>query len=236
MSAMTRRARLLALLSALAASSLAFALSAHAFSTPRRSQPVAIASAKPGDTLAVLYSGDGGWGALDQQVARRLADDGVPTIGINSLAYFGAARTPESVAFDLAESLRAHERQWDRRKVVLIGYSFGADALPAIIPRLPADVRAQVSRVVLIGTGPAGDLRFHPVSWLNLAPRDSFPVAPAIAALKDVKITCVYGDKERHDICPDLPDAEVTKIRLPGGHHFNGDYAALGEAVLRASR
>lgn len=51
-----------------------------------------------------------------------------------------------------------------------------------------------------------------------------------------MKITCVYGDKERHDICPDLPDAEVTKIRLPGGHHFNGDYAALGEAVLRASR
>ena len=35
---------------------------------------------------------------------------------------------------------------------------------------------------------------------------------------------------------PTLPDAEVVKVRLPGGHHFDGDYATLGEAVLRASR
>jgi type IV secretory pathway VirJ component len=51
-----------------------------------------------------------------------------------------------------------------------------------------------------------------------------------------MKITCVYGDKERADICASLPDAEVAKIRLPGDHHFNKDYASLGAAVLRASR
>ncbi len=203
---------------------------------PAWTGPVAVPSDRPGDSLAVLYSGDGGWGSLDQKVARRLADNGVPTIGVNSLAYFRGDRTADGVAADLAASVRAYGRQWGRGKVILIGYSFGADALPAIIPKLPADVRAQIRRVVLIGTGPDGDLRFHPASWLNLAPNDSFPVAPAIAALKDLKITCVYGDKERHDICPDLPDDEVAKVRLPGGHHFNGDYAALGEVVLKASR
>jgi type IV secretory pathway VirJ component len=203
---------------------------------PAWTGPIAVPSDRPGDSLAVLYSGDGGWGSLDQKVARRLADNGVPTIGVNSLAYFRTDRTPDSVAADLAASLRAYERRWDRSRVVLIGYSFGAAALPAIIPRLPDDVRAQISRVVLIGAGPDGDLRFHPISWLNLAAQDSFPVAPAIAALKDVKVTCVYGDKEHHDICPDLPDDRIAKIRLPGGHHFNGDYATLGEAVLRASR
>jgi type IV secretory pathway VirJ component len=124
---------------------------------------------------------------------------------------------------------------------VLIGYSFGADALPAIIPRLPADVRSHISRLVLIGTGPNGDLQFHPVSWLNLAASDSFPVRPAIdalplGALTNLKITCVYGDKEKADICASLPDAEVAKIRLPGDHHFNRDYAALSAAVLSASR
>lgn len=213
-----------------------------AAAAPAPAKPVVLTpSARAGDTLAVFYSGDGGWGPLDQKVAARLADDGVPSIGINSLAYFSARRTPEGVAGDLAGDLRTYETQWGRRNVVLIGYSFGADALPAIIPRLPAELRAQISHVVLIGTGPHGDLRFHPASWLNLASPDSFAVRPAIAALKaremkDVKITCVYGDKEHADICPTLPDTEVAKIRLPGGHHFNGDYAALGEAVLRASR
>lgn len=222
--------------------SVALALATAApLSAPATSHQIPIASAKPGDTLAVLYSGDGGWGPLDQKVARHLADSGVPTIGVNSLTYFRTDRSPDGVAQDLADTLRAYEAQWSRRNVVLIGYSFGADALPAIIPRLPAELRNQISHVVLIGTGPNGDLRFHPASWLNLASRDSFPVRPAIAALKaldmrNVKITCVYGDKEHADICPDLPDAEVAKIRLPGGHHFNGDYATLGEAVLGASR
>lgn len=227
---MTSRVRLLAAFAALA---LAVGTPLAA---PARSHEIPIASAKAGDTLAVLYSGDGGWGALDQKVARHLADNGVPTIGFNALTYFSTRRSPDSAARDLADALRAYESQWGRKKVALIGYSFGADALPAILPRLPADLRAQVSHIVLIGAGPNGDLQFHPVSWLKLAARDSFPVRPAIAALKNVKITCVYGDRERADICPTLPDAEVAKIRLPGGHHFNGDYATLGEAVLRASR
>lgn len=234
---MMTRLRLFGLSAALASVAAVCAFSAaFARSTPTWTGPVVAPSAQDGDTLAVLYSGDGGWGPLDQKVARRLADNGIPTLGVNSLAYFRTSRTADDVAADLATHLRTYGQQWGRRKVVLIGYSFGADALPAIIPKLPQDVRAQVSRVVLIGTGPDGDLRFHPVSWLNLAPRDSFPVAPAIAALKDVKITCVYGDKERRDICPDLPDDKVAKIRLPGGHHFNGDYGRLGDAVLEASR
>lgn len=234
---MMTRLRLFGLSAALASTVAVFAFSAaFARATPAWSGPVVVPSTRAGDTLAVLYSGDGGWGPLDQKVAQRLAENGLPTVGVNSLAYFRTDRTPDSIAADLARTLRAYERQWDRGKVVLIGYSFGADALPGIIPKLPDDVRAQISHVVLIGTGPDGDLRFHPLSWLNVTPRDAFPAAPAIAALKDVRITCVYGDKERHDICPDLPDAVVAKVRLPGGHHFNGDYATLSEAVLQASR
>ncbi len=54
--------------------------------------------------------------------------------------------------------------------------------------------------------------------------------------MNGLKITCVYGDQEKADICASLPDSEVAKVRLPGDHHFNRDYAALGAAVLKASR
>lgn len=221
------KARLAAALPVLALSLAASALAKPVIVTP---------SDEGGDTLAVFYSGDGGWGPLDQKVARRLAAEGVPTVGINSLAYFSAKRSPQAVADDLAAQLRDYERKWGRSKVTLIGYSFGAAALPGIIPLLPEDVRAQVGHVVLIGTVQNGDLRFHPNSWLNRPSHDSFAVPPAIAALTDVQITCVYGAKEHHDVCPDLPEADIAKVRLPGGHHFNGDYAALGEVVAQASR
>lgn len=231
---MTLRSRRLAALAALVLS--AGAPLAATASPGVGDNQIPVASGKPGDTLAVFYSGDGGWAALDQGVTRYLADNGLPTLGVNSLSYFAAKRSAAGAAADLAQSLRQYERLWGRSKVTLIGYSFGADALPAIIPLLPADLRGHIGRLVLIGAGPNGDLQFHPASWLNLAASDSFPVRPAIAALSGMKITCVYGDREKADICASLPDAQVTKVRLPGDHHFNRDYAALGAAVLKASR
>ena len=226
---MTLRARLLAAFAAVALTAgIPLAASAN--------DQIPVASSKAGDTLAVFYSGDGGWAALDQGVTQYLADNGVPTVGFNSLSYFTTKRSPAGAAADLAQALREYERLWGRTKVTLIGYSFGADALPAIIPQLPADLRSHIGRLVLIGTGPNGDLQFHPTSWLNIATPDSYPVRPAIAALAGMKITCVYGDKEKADICASLPDSEVVKVRLAGDHHFNRDYATLGAAVLKASR
>jgi type IV secretory pathway VirJ component len=201
---------------------------------PSASAPIEIPSDKGGSALAVLYSGDGGWGPLDQGVARQLADNGVPTLGVDSLRYFLIKRSPQQAADDLAVSLRRYEALWNRRDIVLVGYSFGANALPAIIPALPADLRSHVKSVVLIGTGPTGDLTFRPPSWFDHFGPDAYPVVPAIAALKGLKTTCVYGDQERHDICASLP-ADIAQVRLPGGHHFNGDYVGLGQAVLRAA-
>ncbi len=231
---MTSLARFAVALSALALTFGAAPLAMAA--APAKSDRIPVASDKAGDTLAVFYSGDGGWAALDQNVAKYLADNGVPTVGFNSLSYFKTKRSPDRAAEDLADALREYGGLWNRSNIVLIGYSFGADALPAIIPQLPADVRGRISRLILIGTGPHGDLQFHPTSWFNIATPDSFPVRPAIGALTDLKITCVYGDREKADICASLPDAQVAKVRLKGDHHFNRDYSALGEAVLQASR
>lgn len=227
---MNPRARLLTFAAVLG---LAFAGLAEASVAPRL---IETPTAAPGDALAVLYSGDGGWGPLDQGVARVLAREGVPVLGVNSLRYFLAKRPPQAVADDLADQLRLHQTRWGRQKIVLIGYSFGADALPAIVPLLPADLRGQIKSLVLIGVGPHGDLAFHPASWLNRAAADSFPVAPAVEALKGLPMTCIYGDRERLDICPSLPASTIRQVRLPGGHHFDGDYAKLGQAIYEASR
>lgn len=224
---MNARARLLTL-----AAVLGLAGMAEASVAPRLIETPTTA---PGDALAVLYSGDGGWGPLDRGVAKVLADDGVPVLGVNSLRYFLTKRPPQAVADDLADQLRLHQAKWGRRQIVLIGYSFGADALPAIVPLLPADLRERIKSVVLIGTGPHGDLSFHPASWLNRATADSYPVAPAVEALKGLAMTCIYGDKERLDICPSLPPTTIRQVRLHGGHHFDGDYAGLGRAVLTAA-
>src|SRR5262245_15972823 len=65
-----------------------------------------------GDTLAVFYSGDGGWAKVDRGVAGRLAQAGVPVVGYDSLLYFWTARTPVSAAADLASVLQHYMAAW----------------------------------------------------------------------------------------------------------------------------
>ncbi|MBV9188539.1 MAG: hypothetical protein JO093_23230, partial [Acidobacteria bacterium] len=46
------------------------------------------------DTLVVFVSGDGGWAAIDREISKVLADDGMPVAGLNALQYFWTKRTP----------------------------------------------------------------------------------------------------------------------------------------------
>jgi hypothetical protein len=143
-------------------------------------------------------------------------------------------RSPSPWPTTWPNELRRHQAKWDRRKIVLIGYSFGADALPAIVPLLPADLRAQIKGVVLIGTGPARRPDVPPRQLAEPSTADSFAVAPAVEALKGLPMTCIYGDKERLDICPTLPATTIRQVKLHGGHHFDGDYGDWARRSTKA--
>jgi type IV secretory pathway VirJ component len=79
------------------------------------------------DEFALLLTGDGGWAGLDQELAARLAGNGVPTVALNSLKYFWSARTADETARDVTRILRHYFDAWHKTRVLLVGYSFGAD-------------------------------------------------------------------------------------------------------------
>ncbi|MDZ5841606.1 AcvB/VirJ family lysyl-phosphatidylglycerol hydrolase [Stenotrophomonas maltophilia] len=186
-----------------------------------------------GDTLAIFVSGDGGWAGLDKDVASSLAEHGVAVVGIDSLRYFWSERTPEGFAADLQKIIDHYRQQWRRDKVMLIGFSQGADVLPATINRLDAGSREALERIVLLSVGRKADFEFHVSNWLG-GGGDGLPIAPEVARLPAAKTLCVYGDKDEDALCPDLPANEgVRRIRLPGDHHFGGDYDRLAEVILK---
>jgi len=232
-SALPRPLRLLLL--AVLALALIAAAAAGWLSRQDGGQPAAVApAAGSGDTLAVIYSGDGGWAAIDRGMTEGLVRAGVPVVGYSSLRYFAHGRTAQEAADDLATVLRRYMALWGRRRIVLIGYSFGADALPVIMPRLPADLRARVRLLALVGLQPHGELKVHPGSWLNRAGPDAYAVAPAVAALRGPAMVCIYGSREPHSVCPTLSPALIRRVELKGGHHFDRDYRAISRAILRA--
>lgn len=187
-----------------------------------------------GDAFAIMASGDGGWASFDRKVAARLARAGIPVVGLDSLRYFWSRRTPQGFAVDLDRIARHYAAQWRRPRVVLVGFSQGADVLPAAIDAMPADARARIALTVLLSPGRNADYEFHVANWLGAGARNGLPVAPAIARLPPARTLCVYGADDGDAVCPHLPAGTARVLKRPGDHHFGGDDAGVAKLIVDA--
>lgn len=201
------------------------------------------------DILAVFYSGDGGWRDLDKTLGGILADHGVPVLGVSLLQYYWRERSPEESARDLDALVRQYGDQFGKKRVWLIGFSFGADVLPSIIDKLPADTRARVAQLVLLSPSKDASFEiemqgymvegwwkthtqnlmqwFHPVSHYDARP-------PLLALQGKPPVTCYYGKEDEDDaICAtkELP-AWITVHEKPGDHHFDYNYEGLATQMI----
>jgi len=186
------------------------------------------------DLFAVVISGDGGWAGIDRYLADTLSSKGVSVVGLNSLQYFWKARTPDGAARDLGRIVAHYLTSWQKREVILIGYSRGADVLPFMANRLPRELLDRVRLIVLLGPGEKVGFQFHVKEWIGEpSGKDVLPVLPEVVKLKGKKILCFHGIKETDSLCQNL-DASLGKvIDMKGGHHFGGKYETLAEAILK---
>jgi type IV secretory pathway VirJ component len=184
------------------------------------------------DTFAIVISGDGGWAGLDQQVAAALSEAGIPVAGMDSLRYFWSKRTPEGLAADLHRIIRYYSEHWQRAKVILIGYSQGADVMPFALSRLPKSSHAAVKATVLLALSTTAAFEFHLSNWVT-QDDDALPVEPEIAKLKNERVLCLYGEDEKDSLCPSIMLPQFKAVKLRGGHHFDGDYKLLAKLILQ---
>lgn len=184
--------------------------------------------------LVVFWSGDGGWATIDKEVSDALQKKGISAVGVDSLRYFWKARTPEEVARDTAAIARHYFKAWNKSRLVLIGFSQGADVLPFAISRLDSQLRSQLVLFVAMGLSDHAVFEFEVTNWVS-DNNDGPPIAPEMAKLKDLPVLCLYGQDDEDSVCPSLkPSATLKTIGLPGDHHFNGDYQKVADLILAA--
>jgi type IV secretory pathway VirJ component len=184
------------------------------------------------ETIAVILTGDGGWAEIDKSLAAGLAAAGIPAVGWSSLDYYWSPRTPEQASADLARIIEHYTATWKRSRVIVIGYSFGADVAPFLVNRLPISPKARVASVALLGPSNTAAFEFHLASWLGGGGGRQFQTRPEIERL-DVPVTCVSGADEADSVCRTARNPRIRAETVGTGHHFGGNYERIVEFLVR---
>ncbi|MDH4610877.1 AcvB/VirJ family lysyl-phosphatidylglycerol hydrolase [Pseudomonas sp. BN102] len=194
---------------------------------------VEVPAARPADTITLFYSGDGGWRDLDRAVAAEMAKRDYPVVGIDALRYFWQHKSPEQGAADLSRLMQDYREKWGARRFVLAGYSFGADVLPAFYNRLPRTDQEQVDAILLLALARSGSFEIEVQGWLGKAGQEA-ATGPELARLPAAKVLCVFGKEEATESGCTQEGAVGEHLELPGGHHYDENYPALAEKLLKA--
>jgi len=188
-----------------------------------------------GHQLVFLITGDGGYAAGDRGIAEAFAAHGVPVVALDARAYLGKKRVPDEVASDAERIMRHYLAAWHRDSVIFVGYSRGADMAPFIMTRLPEELRSRLSLVAMVGLAERASFEFH---WSDLVMdtkrSTDYPVAPEVLKVHGVRMLCLYGEREKHSLCPTFPPS-VLRADQHGGKHAlsKGDGADVAQRILR---
>jgi type IV secretory pathway VirJ component/protein-S-isoprenylcysteine O-methyltransferase Ste14 len=191
--------------------------------------PATATTAEPDAPLAVIISGDGGWASVDREVAKVLAGRrGVPVVGFDALAYFWNGRTPDRAGVDFERVLRHYLVTWKRDRLLLIGYSLGADVLPFIAARLPPDLLDRTRLIALVGPSRSTPFEIR----VREDKSSELPVLPEVRKLRGRPLLCIAAEGEEDSLCADLGPDLAQRVELKGSHAYNGDYEQLADRIL----
>jgi type IV secretory pathway VirJ component len=185
-------------------------------------------------TLAVFLSGDGGWADIDRKIGEVLAQRGIDVIGFDNRAYLrGKTRTPDGTGEDVARAASAYLARWNDQRLVLLGYSRGADLLPFVAARLPVSLRSRLALVAMLAVQERASFRYRFSDlWATHSRPSDIPIRPELERLRGTNMMCVYGRDEEESLCRKVDTTLVHPEVRPGKHHFDGDYQAIAALIL----
>ncbi|MEI6061854.1 MAG: AcvB/VirJ family lysyl-phosphatidylglycerol hydrolase [Bacteroidota bacterium] len=197
--------------------------------------PLIILPAARNDTLPLILfiSGDGGWTSFDEGVSEKLIEKGIPVIGLDAQKYFWQARTPDETSAEITKVLHHYLAAWNKKSFVLCGYSFGADIIPYLLTRLPADLAPLQKSAVMMSPDQSADFEIHVADMLNFgSSRDKYNVLAEIKKSASKHVVCIFGKEESSEPPKLFKTAGATIRLLPGDHHYENDFSMISREIV----
>ncbi len=183
--------------------------------------------------LLVIISGDGGWNSFIDGLAKSYSESGIDVAGIDALKYFWHKSDPKSASGDFAKVVRYYSALWNKRQIVILGYSFGADVLPFIFNNFPVQLKSMTPLLVMMSPSHHASFEFQLTGWLKGDSNSPYRVVPEIKKIIGPAMLIIYGKKESETLVGELPSEHIEFIGVEGGHHFNDDYPSLTSPVIK---
>lgn len=205
-------------------------------STIQEELPVRVFEAAANSTgpMLVYLTGDGGWNNFSSSLCNALSKSGIPVVGLDARQYFWQSRSPDGTASDFLKIIAKYDQEWRRQRIVLVGFSFGADIIPFLVNRFPVTIQSRLLAVILISPSKTGDFEIHLSDMLSLGiAKGPYNVIREIQASNFKNYTALFGGDEDKTLQMDFDQVHVHVEQLPGSHNFNHDYESVADFVVK---
>ena len=160
-----------------------------------------------------------------------LNQQGYAVIGLNAKDYLWEKKKPEDAAKAIEAGINGINKQWKKKNIILIGYSFGADLAPFMLTHFSASFTSKVNHLVLLSPSPKTDFEIHILQMIGWG-KNSGESVPAEINKISKPVTIIVGDDENEFPFSELTIKNKQVIKMPGGHHYDGDITALCRQII----
>jgi len=208
-------------------------LSAKSFpQTKKDALPVSVFKGNDTTKPVLFYiSGDGGWNTFSNAFVRNLNVKGYEIVGLDAREYFWHKKDAARTAKDMSSIISNHIKGMKSKSFILIGYSFGADVMPFVVTHSDAGVMDNLKYTILMSPSSKTDFEVHVSELLGIGSCGGESVPAEINKISK-PVLFVFGDKEDNFPIKDIRIKNYKTEKLPGGHHYDGDPAAVCNTIL----
>lgn len=186
------------------------------------------------DWPIIFYiSGDAGFNTFSKNFGKELHAFGYDVFALDSKAYFWDQKTPEQTSSDIENYINKQLVDRKDQKVIIVGYSFGADVTPFVYNRFSENLKNKVQKVFIIGPSKSNDFKIHLEEYFGQEIKGSLPVIPEINKMQNVPLMVVLSDFE----FANFPYNKITlrddyqMKHLAGDHHYGGNTQMLADFI-----
>lgn len=171
--------------------------------------------------ILFYISGDGGFNTFSKGLGKNLHALGYDVFALNTKLYFWNKKTPEQTSAAIENYISMQLQGRKNQKVILAGYSFGADVTSFVYNHFTEGMKKKIQHVFIIGPSKTTDFKIHLTEYFGAEPpKGSFPVIPEINKMNGVPLTLILSDFE----FAHFPYQEITLTRQYQMKHIAGTH------------